>query len=142
MDEEDIERVVEAFGEAARRAGGLEAAQLAALRGHDVTLCEKLDRLGGQFWIGTLPPGKQELTRGIKWLSIQAKKAGAKIELGKEVALALLEEFKPDVVIVASGGAPLIPTNMPGMERWFKGQGQKANCLGSHSLAVPSRHMD
>jgi len=97
--------------------GGLEAARVAALRGHDVTLCEKSDRLGGQFWIGALPPGKQEFTRGIKWLSIQAKKAGAKIELVKEVTTALVEELKPDVVIVATGGAPLIPTDIPGIDK-------------------------
>jgi len=97
--------------------GGLEAARVAALRGHDVTLCEKSDRLGGQFWIGALPPGKQELTRGIKWLSIQAGKAGSKIELDKEVTPALVEELKPDVVIVATGGAPLIPTDMPGIDK-------------------------
>ena len=96
--------------------GGLEAARIAALRGHVVTLCEKSDRLGGQFWIGALPPGKQELTRGIKWLSIQVKEAGTTIELGKEVTLALVEELKPDVVIVATGGAPLIPTDMLGID--------------------------
>jgi len=97
--------------------GGLEAARVAALRGHDVSLCEKSDRLGGQFWIGALPPGKQELTRGIKWLSIQAAKAGTRIELGKEVTPALVEELKPDVVIVATGGAPLIPTDIPGIDK-------------------------
>jgi len=97
--------------------GGLEAARVAALRGHDVTLCEKSDRLGGQFWIGSLPPGKQELTRAIKWLSIQAKEAGAKIQLGKEVTRDLVEELNPDVVIVATGGAPLIPTDILGIEK-------------------------
>jgi NADPH-dependent 2,4-dienoyl-CoA reductase/sulfur reductase-like enzyme len=96
--------------------GGLEAALVAALRGHDVTLCEKSDRLGGQFWIGSLPPGKQELTRAIKWLSTQAKEAGAKIQLGKEVTKDLVEELNPDVVIVATGGAPLIPTDILGIE--------------------------
>ena len=97
--------------------GGLETARAAALRGHDVTLCEKSDRLGGQFWIGALPPDKQDLTRGIKWLSTQARKAGAKIELGREVTPALVEELKPDVVIVATGGAPLIPADIPGIDR-------------------------
>jgi len=97
--------------------GGLEAARVAALRGHDVTLCEKSDRLGGQFWVGTLAPGKQQLTHGIKWLSSQAKKAGAKIELGKEVTPALVEELKPNVLIVATGGAPLIPTDTPGIDK-------------------------
>jgi NADPH-dependent 2,4-dienoyl-CoA reductase/sulfur reductase-like enzyme len=97
--------------------GGLETARAAALRGHDVTLCEKSDRLGGQFWIGALPPDKQDLTKGIKWLSAQARKAGVKIELGREVTPALVEELKPDVVIVATGGVPLIPADIPGIDR-------------------------
>ena len=97
--------------------GGLEAARVAALRGHHVTLYEKSDRLGGQFWVAALPPGKQELTRGIKWLTIQAEKAGAKIELGKEITPALVGELKPDVVIVATGGTPIIPTDIPGVDK-------------------------
>jgi len=97
--------------------GGLEAARVAALRGHDVTLYEKSDRLGGQLWAGALSPGKQQLTYGIKWLSIQARKAGVKIELGKEVTPTLVEELKPDVVIVATGGAPLIPKDIPGIDK-------------------------
>jgi NADPH-dependent 2,4-dienoyl-CoA reductase/sulfur reductase-like enzyme len=97
--------------------GGLEAARVAASRGHSVTLYEKSDRLGGQLCVGALPPGKQELTRGIKWLAIQARKAGAEIEMGKEVTLALVEEVKPDVVIVATGGTSLVPTDIPGINR-------------------------
>ncbi len=97
--------------------GGLEAARVAALRGHDVTLCERSDRLGGQFWIGSLPPGKQELTRGVKYLISQAKKTGVKIEVNKEVTPVLVDELKPDVVIVATGGAPLIPGDIPGIDR-------------------------
>jgi len=97
--------------------GGLEAARVAALRGHDVTLYERSDRLGGQFWVGALAPGKQQLTHGIKWLSTQAKKAGAKIELGKEVTPGLVEGLKPDVVIVATGGAPLVPADVPGIDK-------------------------
>ena len=97
--------------------GGLEAARVAALRGHDVTLCEKSDRLGGQFWVATLPPGKQQLTYGLKWLAIQAEKAGAKLLLGKEVTPALVGELKPDVVIVATGGTPVTPTDIPGIDK-------------------------
>jgi len=96
--------------------GGLEAARVAALRGHDVTLCEESDRLGGQFWVAALPPGKQELTRVIKWLTIQVKKAGVKVELKKEVTPDLVEGLKPDVVIVATGGVPLIPLDVSGID--------------------------
>ncbi|GAG45381.1 unnamed protein product, partial [marine sediment metagenome] len=97
--------------------GGLEAARVAALRGHKVTLYEQSDRLGGQFRIASLPPMKQELTMAIKYLSDQVKKAGVKVEMGKKATPELVEELKPDVVIVATGGLPLIPRNIPGANR-------------------------
>ncbi|MBW1903104.1 MAG: FAD-dependent oxidoreductase [Deltaproteobacteria bacterium] len=97
--------------------GGLEAARVAALRGHQVTLFEKDDRLGGQLNVGAVPPFKQELCLANKYLSIQARKAGVRIELGKQVTPALIEEIKPDVVIVATGGGPLIPGDIQGIDR-------------------------
>ncbi|MFC2000693.1 FAD/NAD(P)-binding oxidoreductase, partial [Chloroflexota bacterium] len=66
---------------------------------------------------GSLPPGKQELTRGIKYLVTQATKAGVKIELNREVIPSLVDELKPDVIIVATGGAPLTPTDIPGIDK-------------------------
>ena len=98
---------------------GLEAARVAALRGHKVTLYEKGDKLGGQFRIACLPPMKQEFTMAIKYLSTQVRKAGVKVEMGKKVTPSLVGRLKPDVVIVATGGVPLIPEDIPGanMER-------------------------
>lgn len=96
--------------------GGLEAARVAALRGHDVTLVEKAEKLGGQFNVAAVPPFKQESTTIVKWLSAQVKKAGAKIELGREVTPQVVEEIKPDVVIVATGAVPLIP-DIPGVDK-------------------------
>jgi NADPH-dependent 2,4-dienoyl-CoA reductase/sulfur reductase-like enzyme len=93
---------------------GLEAARVAALRGHKVTLYEKDDRLGGQFRIASLPPMKQELTMTIKYLSTQVRKAGVRVEMGKKVTPSLVRQLKPDVVIVATGGVPLIPEDIPG----------------------------
>jgi pyruvate/2-oxoglutarate dehydrogenase complex dihydrolipoamide dehydrogenase (E3) component len=67
--------------------------------------------------VATLPPGKQQLTYGLKWLAIQAEKAGAKLELGKEVTPALVDKLKPDVVIVATGGTPVTPTDIQGIDK-------------------------
>jgi len=97
--------------------GGLEAARVAVLRGHQVTLCEKTDRLGGQFNLAATPPTKQEFIKAIQYLSTQVKKAGVKVELGKEVTPELVDELKPDVVIVATGGAPIIPADIPGTDK-------------------------
>lgn len=93
---------------------GLEAARVAALRGHDVTLLEKERRLGGQYAIAVNPPMKQELSLVTKYLITQAKKAGVKIQLGKEVTPALVSEMKPDALVVATGAAPSIP-DIPGI---------------------------
>jgi len=96
--------------------GGLETARVAALRGHQVTLFEKSNKLGGQLNIACVPPSKQELTLWTKYLAIQAEKAGVKVELGIEVTPALVDELKPDVVIIATGGYPVIP-NIPGVDK-------------------------
>lgn len=46
---------------------GMEAARVAALRGHDVTLYEKTNRLGGQLGIAAVPPRKDEMNRATRW---------------------------------------------------------------------------
>jgi len=90
---------------------------VAAQRGHEVTICEKTGKLGGQFNLAAVPPRKQEFAKAIQYLSIQVKKAGVKVELGKEVTPELVEQLEPDVVIVATGGAPIIPTDVPGADK-------------------------
>jgi NAD(H)-dependent 7beta-hydroxy-3-oxo-delta4-cholenoic acid oxidoreductase len=95
--------------------GGLEAARVAAIRGHDVTLWEKSPKLGGQLNLAPIPPTKQDMTKWVIYLTTQVKKAKVNVELNKEATPELIERFKPDVVIVATGGKPAIPT-LPGVE--------------------------
>jgi NAD(H)-dependent 7beta-hydroxy-3-oxo-delta4-cholenoic acid oxidoreductase len=94
--------------------GGLEAARVAALRGHEVTLCEKDTKLGGQFNLAAVAPMKQELCKVIKYLSVQVEKAKARVRLSTEVTPKLVDELKPDVLIVATGGVSLVP-DIPGI---------------------------
>ncbi len=96
---------------------GLEAARVAALRGHQVVLYEKTNGLGGQFNLAAVPPTKQEFAKAIRYLSTQVRKAGVKLELGKEVTPEVVDQLKPDVVIIATGGAPLIPGDLPGVDK-------------------------
>jgi len=96
---------------------GLEAAQVAALRGHRVTLFEKEHKLGGQVNLASVPPYMQEMSQLVKYLSRQLEKAGVKVELGREITPELVEEMKPDVVIVATGAAPLVPDDIPGVDK-------------------------
>jgi len=95
---------------------GLEAARVAALRGHKVTLYEKSSELGGHLIPGSVPEFKQDLKRLRDYLVTQIRKLGVKVELGKEVTPGLIEKMKPKVVIVATGSTPIIP-DIPGVEK-------------------------
>ena len=95
---------------------GAEAARIAALRGHKVTLIEKEDRLGGALRIGSVPPGKEKLNWLIEYYEEELPRLGVEVELGKEATADLIRELGPDVVIVATGGAPIVP-QIPGIDR-------------------------
>ncbi len=94
---------------------GMEAARVAALRGHNVTLYEKTGELGGQFILATKPPHKEELRNILDYLRVQMDKLNVKIELRKEVTPELVDEEKPDAVVIATGAVPLVP-RVPGIE--------------------------
>lgn len=95
---------------------GLEAARVAALRGHMVTLCERDDKLGGQLILSAKAPYKEEIKNIIQYLTHQIKRLKVKVELKKEVTPEIVKEIKPDVVIVATGATPLIP-KIPGFDQ-------------------------
>lgn len=90
---------------------GMEAARVAALRGHEVMLCEKEPRLSGLLPLAAIIKGAdpEDLPALIRYLKTQIKKLGVKVILGKEVNLALVEKIKPDVVVLAMGGKPTVP---------------------------------
>jgi NADPH-dependent 2,4-dienoyl-CoA reductase/sulfur reductase-like enzyme len=96
--------------------GGLEAARVAALRGHEVTLYEKGAKLGGQLNAAAMAPTKQEIARWIQYLAAQVEKAGVRVELNQEVTAQLIEEQKPDVVVIATGGELRLPP-IAGLDR-------------------------
>jgi len=95
---------------------GLEAARVAALRGHDVTLYEKSPKLGGLLPMAALVKGTEieDLPALVGYLERQIAKLGVKVILGKEVGLSTIEEIKPDAVILATGGLPSVPA-IPGI---------------------------
>jgi 2,4-dienoyl-CoA reductase (NADPH2) len=94
---------------------GMEAARVAALRGHRVTLFEARDKLGGLLLYGVNPPYKEEWNTTIRFLTIQLEKLSVEVRMGKKCTAQEIEEEKPDVVIVASGSIPLIP-GLPGIK--------------------------
>lgn len=94
---------------------GLEAARVLALRGHRVTLYEKQGELGGQAHLAARPPHKEEILELIQYLTTQIAKLGVRVELGREVNAEAVISAEPDVVIIATGGRPIVP-NIKGID--------------------------
>ncbi|MCK4964087.1 MAG: FAD-dependent oxidoreductase, partial [Dehalococcoidia bacterium] len=94
---------------------GMEAAAGAAERGHQVTLFEKGDRLGGNLLLAAVPSYKWELSNLTNYLETQLRKSGAQISLNQEVTEETIAEGKPDVVVIATGAIPRIP-DIPGID--------------------------
>jgi 2,4-dienoyl-CoA reductase-like NADH-dependent reductase (Old Yellow Enzyme family)/thioredoxin reductase len=94
---------------------GLEAARVAAARGHKVTLFEKEAETGGWLRVGCLPPHKGEIRTLAESLVVRAKKAGADIRLYCEANPQTSAAGKPDVLVLAVGASPLVPS-IPGVE--------------------------
>ena len=95
---------------------GMEAARVAAMRGHQVTLWEKESRLGGQLVQAAIPPHKDRIAPLTKYLETQLQKLGVRIQLGKEATATAVAEFKPDAVVVATGIRPFVP-DIPGLDK-------------------------
>jgi 2,4-dienoyl-CoA reductase (NADPH2) len=95
---------------------GMEAARVSALRGHQVILYEKGHKLGGLLPLASLVKGHEGefLMEFVHYLRQQVAKLGVDIRLGKELTLSLINEIKPDAIIVAAGGIPVIP-EIPGI---------------------------
>ena len=91
---------------------GLEAARVAALRGHDVTLFEKTTSLGGQLNIACVPPRKEEMRRAAQDLIRAVCNAGVHLCMGQTRTAEQLKEAGFEAVINAVGAhsaAPRIP---------------------------------
>jgi 2,4-dienoyl-CoA reductase-like NADH-dependent reductase (Old Yellow Enzyme family)/thioredoxin reductase len=89
--------------------GGLECARVAAQRGHDVTLVESSQKLGGQFVLASYPPAKQAFASGVKFLINELKKTNAKIITQKTVTAEEIKQMDVDFVVLATGGKPIVP---------------------------------
>jgi mycofactocin system FadH/OYE family oxidoreductase 2 len=85
---------------------GMEAARMAALRGHQVTLYEKEPELGGQINIAQKGAGRENIGLVVTNLMAQLKKWKVRIEPGVEVTEEFVIKSNPDVAIVATGSVP------------------------------------
>jgi len=88
---------------------GMEAARIASLRGHAVTLYDRGKELGGQLLLAAAPPGKRRLLWIRDYLAVQLEKQGVKVNLGTAVTPEMIASERPDAVVLATGAIPKEP---------------------------------
>lgn len=95
---------------------GMEVGRIAALRGHEIHLWEKDHKLGGQLLLSSVLPGKQVFENFRKFQENELHKLSVNIQLGKEAAMADVQHFQPDVLVIATGSRLEVP-EIPGGRR-------------------------
>jgi len=95
--------------------GGIQAALIAAQRGHAVQLWEQSDRIGGQIRFAHLAPFKAEMAGILNYLKNALQNSPVIVRLGRRVDAFEIAAFGPDTVIVATGSRPGLPP-IPGIE--------------------------
>ena len=85
---------------------GMEAARVAAGRGHSVTLVERHTELGGQLLYAEIPPHKQEWRVFTTYLTTEMQKRGVDVRLGTAVTAEEVIAAQPDAVVLATGASP------------------------------------
>ncbi|MCL4371291.1 MAG: FAD-dependent oxidoreductase [Chloroflexi bacterium] len=88
---------------------GMEAARVAALRGHRVVLCERTETLGGQLLLAAAPPYKGDMEKLVRYLAGQMARQAVEVRLGCAVTPEMVAALAPDAVIVATGAQPVWP---------------------------------
>jgi 2,4-dienoyl-CoA reductase-like NADH-dependent reductase (Old Yellow Enzyme family)/thioredoxin reductase len=92
---------------------GMEAARVAAQRGHHVHLADARRTIGGTPALLALDPNRRNLRDHAAYFETQLRKLGVELMLGNEVTADELIDFGPDAVVVATGGRPMVP---PGID--------------------------
>ena len=95
---------------------GMEAARIAAMRGHDVHLYEKAGRLGGQVNLATVLPDKDEFGMLVADMENHLNAGGVVLKIGTEATAKEVDRLRPDAVVIASGAEPR-DYSIPGSER-------------------------
>ncbi len=95
--------------------GGLLVSQFLKARGHNPTIYEASDEVGGQFVLAGKAPKKQEFTEAVLWEAKECARRGIEIKTGVTVTPELIAQVKPDHVIVATGAYAAVPA-IPGID--------------------------
>jgi 2,4-dienoyl-CoA reductase-like NADH-dependent reductase (Old Yellow Enzyme family)/thioredoxin reductase len=95
---------------------GCEVARVSRLRGHEVILLEKADRLGGQINVAAIPPQKGDFNRMVAFYKGELKRIGVDVRLNTKADSNVLNSIDPDVVVIATGSVSVRPS-IPGVEK-------------------------
>ncbi|WP_110637016.1 dimethylglycine demethylation protein DgcA [Salinicola salarius] len=88
--------------------GGMEAARVAAERGHDVTLFEAQPQLGGQITLAAKAPQRDQIAGITRWYEMELARLGVDIQLETRADDSMIRDRQPDVVVLANGGHPFL----------------------------------
>lgn len=95
---------------------GMEAARVAAVRGHKVILLEAQDKIGGALQIAGRPTFKEDDLRLISFYENELKRLGVEIRLNTIATKEVIDEIHPDAVLTAEGSDPIVP-KVDGVEK-------------------------
>lgn len=88
---------------------GMEFSRIAAIRGHDVVLFEKADRVGGLAILAEMPPNKQKIGEAVRYWETSCRKAGVDIRLNTEAKEENVLAEHPDAIVLANGSHSVHP---------------------------------
>ncbi|NOX23836.1 MAG: mycofactocin system FadH/OYE family oxidoreductase 2 [Actinobacteria bacterium] len=92
---------------------GLQTAATAAARGHDVTVLERADEVGGSIRLAASVPNRAEIGDLIRNQVAACQRAGVTIRTGVTVDIAIVEQMQPDEIVIATGSEPADPLWVP-----------------------------
>ena len=98
--------------------GGMEAARVLKLRGHNPVIHEKSEVLGGTFIPASAESYKGKLRELLEWYRLQIKELGIEVKFGDEVKD--VSKFGSDPVIIATGSTPRLLKRVPGYEKMIE----------------------
>jgi NADPH-dependent 2,4-dienoyl-CoA reductase/sulfur reductase-like enzyme len=95
---------------------GCEASRVAAMRGHQVTLLEQGNRLGGQLLIAAKAPGRDDFEDQVYFEENEMNRLGVDVKLKTRADIDAIKALSPDAVVIATGSLPRLPKEIPGID--------------------------
>jgi 2,4-dienoyl-CoA reductase-like NADH-dependent reductase (Old Yellow Enzyme family)/thioredoxin reductase len=95
---------------------GCEAARVAAMRGHKVTLLDRGKRLGGQLLIAANVPGRDDFEDQVYFEENEMERLGVEVRLQTAADLDTVKALAPEAVVIATGSVPRVPREVPGID--------------------------